>query len=156
MTYHLAQFNIARAKGPTDGLTDGDVMAEFMANLDPINKLADDSPGFVWRHQDADGNSTSVRAFDDPDILLNLSVWESVDTLRAYVYKSDHVAFVRRRVEWFEPVDDLPVMVMWWIPAGTTPTIEESVERLRHLAEHGPSPEGFTFRHRFDPPTDDQ
>ncbi len=128
-------------------------MAEFMAALDEINTLADTSPGFVWRHQDDSGNSTSVRAFDDPDLLLNLSVWEDFDSFWAYVYKSDHVGYLRRRTEWFEPVEDLPVMVMWWIPSGTLPSIDESVERLRSLAADGPTENAFTFRHRFDPPS---
>lgn len=147
--WHLAQFNVARAKGPTDG----PVMAEFMENLDRINALADGFDGFVWRHQTEAGNSTDVRAFeDDPDLLLNLSVWESADALRDYTYKSDHTAFLHRRREWFEPVADLPPIVLWWVTAGHHPSIEESIGRLRHLAEHGPGPEAFTFRDKIGPP----
>lgn len=146
--FHLAQLNVARAKGPTDG----PVMAEFMAALDHINALADASPGFVWRLQTDDGDATSIRAFDDPDMLLNLSVWEDFDSLHRYVYKTDHVDYLRRRTEWFEPVDGLPVMVMWWVPAGSVPTVEESIMRLRHLAEHGPTATAFSFRRRFAPP----
>ena len=147
--YHLAQFNVARAKGPTDG----PVMAEFMANLDRINGLADRSPGFIWRFQTEDGSATSVRAFDDPDLLLNLSVWADFAAWRHYVYKTEHVAYLRRRTEWFEPVEGLPVTVMWWIPAGSVPTVEDSIAKLHHLSEHGPTAEAFNFRTRFDPPS---
>jgi len=146
--FHLAQLNVARAKGPTDG----PLMAEFMANLDRINALADNSPGFVWRLQTEDGAATSIRAFDDPDLLLNLSVWEDFESFHHYVYKTDHVHYVRRRTEWFEPVEGLPVTVLWWVPAGSVPTVEASIERLHQLAEHGPTAEAFSFRRRFAPP----
>lgn len=146
--WHVAQFNVARAKGPTDG----PVMAEFMANLDRINALADESPGFVWRLQTEDGSATSIRAFDDPDLLLNMSVWENVDSLRHYVYRTEHTDFLRRRREWFEPVEELPVLVLWWVPAGANPTVDEAIQRLQRLAEQGPGPEAFTFRERFEPP----
>ncbi len=127
-------------------------MVEFMANLDRINGLADQSPGFVWRLQTDDGAATSIRAFDDPDILLNLSVWEDYESFHHYVYKTDHVTFMRRRAEWFQPVEGLPVTVMWWIPVGTVPSIDEAIDRLRRLGEQGPTPEAFNFRHRFEPP----
>ena len=146
--FHLAQFNVARAKGPTDG----PVMAEFMANLDRINGLADQSPGFVWRLQTEDGSATSIRAFDDPDALLNLSVWSDFESFHHYVYKTDHVDYVRRRADWFEPIEGLPVTVLWWIPAGTVPTVEQAIAKLRHLGEHGPTADAFNFRTRFDPP----
>ncbi len=146
--FHLAQLNVARAKGPTDG----PVMAEFMAGLDRINGLADAAPGFVWRLQTDDGTATSIRAFDDPDMLLNLSVWEDFESFHHYVYQTDHVTYLRRRTEWFEPVEGLPVTVLWWIRAGTVPTVEESIARLHHLAEHGPTAEAFSFRRRFAPP----
>lgn len=147
-SFHLAQLNVARAKGPTDG----PVMAEFMANLDRINALADTSPGFVWRLQTEDGSATSIRAFDDPDMLLNLSVWEDFESLHHYVYKTHHVDYLRRRTEWFEPVEGLPVTVMWWVPAGSVPTVEEAIERIHRLAEQGPTAEAFSFRRRFAPP----
>ena len=148
--YHLAQFNIAKAKGSTDG----PVMAEFMSSLERINELAESSPGFVWRFQTDDGDATSVRAFDDPDLLLNLSTWESIETFKEYVYKSDHASFLPRRREWFEPVADLPVMVMWWVPSGAKPTTDECIAKLTHLQEHGPTEAAFTFRTAFPPPAD--
>ncbi len=147
--WHLAQINIGRLVAPVDDPR----VAEFMENLDPINELAERSPGFVWRLQDESGNATAIRAFDDDTILPNLSVWTSVDALKDYVFRSDHTAFVRRRREWFLPMDDLPVLTMWWIPAGHVPTLVEARERIDHLVEHGPTSHAFTFHPLFDPPS---
>jgi len=143
--YHLAQFNIARLVAPLDD----PILADFVANLDTINKLAETYPGFVWRHQTAEGNSTSVQAFDDPRIIINFSVWESADTLFEYTYYSQHVEFFRRRKEWFERVPDLPVLVIWWIPTGHIPTVAEAIDKLKFLKQHGPTPLAFTFKQRF-------
>ncbi len=148
--WQLAQFNIAKALGPTDG----EVMAEFMAALDEINGLADHSPGFVWRLQEDNGNLTDVRIFDDHDLLLNLSVWESVEALREFTYRSAHGPYVKRRREWFTKPEGLPILVLWWVPAGTRPTALDGKARIELLAERGPSPDAFTFGHRFDPPSD--
>jgi hypothetical protein len=106
----------------------------------------------VWRLQDDSGNATAIRAFDDDTILPNLTVWESVEALKDYVFKSDHARFLRRRREWFLPLDDLPVLTMWWIPAGHIPTMEEAKERIDHLAEHGPTAHAFSFHPLFEPP----
>jgi hypothetical protein len=144
MEHHLAQLNIGRLRAPTDD----PLVAEFMEALDPINALADRSPGFVWRFQTDDGNATSERPYDDDTILVNFSTWESVEALADYVYRSDHTAFLRRRREWFERMDEI-VTVLWWVPAGHRPTVDEAKERLEHLREHGPTPHAFTFRHRF-------
>ncbi len=149
--FHLAQLNLARALGETDS----EVMAEFMANLDRINELAEQSAGYVWRLQTDEGDATSIRAFDDPQMLLNLTVWADVESLHDFTYKTGHVDYLRRRREWFEPVEGLPVTVLWWIPAGTVPTVEQAVEKLYHLAENGPSVEAFTFRDRFASPDAD-
>ncbi len=121
-------------------------MAEFVARLDEINALADRSPGFVWRLQTDDGDATSIRVFPEPLILVNLSVWESIEALRAFTYRSAHTAVMRRRAEWFERMDEAHV-VLWWVPAGTVPTLYEAKERLERLRADGPSPEAFTFRH---------
>lgn len=147
--WQLAAFNIAKANAPTDSPE----MAEFMAALDEINELAERSTGFVWRLQSDEGNATDIRAFDDPDLLLNLSVWADADSLWQYTYKSDHTPFLRRRREWFSHVPDLPVLVLWWVPAGHLPTVEESIAKLHELRDDGPTPSAFTFRQRFDPPT---
>jgi hypothetical protein len=127
-------------------------MADFMALLDPVNALADASPGFVWRLQSDEGNATAYRVFDDPDLLVNMSVWESIDALREFVYRNpDHLSAMRRRREWFEKMAELFV-VLWWIPAGQVPTLADAEERLTLLRAVGPSPDAFTFRQHFPPP----
>ncbi len=146
--WHLAQLNIGRLRYPVDDPR----LAEFMDNLAPINALAEQSPGFVWRLQDDSGNATNFRPFDDDTILPNFSVWESLDDLKNYVFKSDHAAFLRKRREWFEPMDDLPVLTMWWIPAGHVPTLAEARERVDHLAANGPTATAFSFHPTFGPP----
>lgn len=147
--YHIAQLNIARAIAPMDS----PVMAEFVALLDEINALADHSPGFVWRLQDGGGNATYIRPFADDRILVNLSVWESVEHLKEFVYKSAHGPVVRRRGEWFEKFDGA-YQVLWWVKAGEIPTVEEAKRRLDHLRESGESSYAFTFKRIFAPPED--
>lgn len=145
--YHLAQYNIARVLAPLDSPQ----LADFVANLDRINGIGDRSPGFVWRHQTAEGNSTAVRVRGDPMIIINFSVWEDADSLFEYTYRSDHAEVFRRRREWFDPHDGY-YLVLWWVPAGHEPTVEEAEERLGYLEEHGPSPHAFTLKERFPPP----
>jgi len=145
--YHLAQLNIAWARGAPGSA----VMAEFMAALDRVNALAEASPGFVWRLQTEDGNATAYRAFADERTLVNLTVWESVETLAGFVYGTGHVDVMRRRGEWFERMPDA-YLVLWWVPAGHRPTIAEAEERVVHLRSRGPTPHAFTFRRSFPPP----
>ncbi len=147
MKYHLVQYNIARLVAPLDDPR----LSDFVANLDRINRLGDRSPGFVWRCQTDEGNSTSVRVRGDPLILINFSVWESVEALFEFTYHSEHVQMYRRRREWFEPHAEAP-LVLWWIPAGHIPTVDEAEERLDYLRAHGPSPYAFTFKKRYPPP----
>ena len=147
----LAEINVGRLRAPVDD----PLVAEFMGALDEINALADRSPGFRWRFQTEDGNATSVRPYEDDSILINVSVWASVEALGDYVYRSDHTAFLRRRREWFERLSEV-VVALWWVPDGTRPTIEEAVARLDHLRRHGPTPHAFTFRDRFGPEGADQ
>jgi hypothetical protein len=123
-------------------------MAGFVTALEPINALADTSPGLVWRLQTEDGDATALRVFQDDRILINMSVWDSLEALRAYVYESRHLEFMRRRREWFDRMDGA-YLALWWLPAGTIPTIEDAKARLDLLREHGPSPEAFTFRTPF-------
>jgi len=145
--FHLAQVNIGRAKGPTDG----PVMAGFMARLDEINALADRSPGFVWRLQSDEGNATYFRPYPEDDrILLNMSVWESVEALKAYVYRSDHAQLLWQRKDWFEKFSGV-YTALWWVPAGHRPSIDEAKKRLAHLEQHGPAPFAFTFKQTFPP-----
>ena len=145
--WHLAQLNIARMVAPLDS----PVMAGFVAKIAEFNALADRSPGFVWRFQDDTGNATYLRPYDDDRIIFNMSVWESPDHLKAYVYRTGHADLVRQRQHWFEH-SDVAIMALWWIPAGTRPTVDEAKARLAHLRQHGPSAHAFGFRQIF-PPT---
>ena len=145
--YHLAQLNIGRAVAPLDDAR----LADFMNWLDEINALAEQSPGFVWRLQGDNGNNTSLKVSDDPQFIVNMSVWASIDDLHAFTYRSDHKAVFARRYEWFERADG-PNMVMWWVPAGSVPDVADALDRLRRLAEAGPTAEAFTFKQSFPPP----
>lgn len=149
--HHLAQYNVAKLVAPLDDPR----LADFHANLERINQLGDRSPGFVWRHQNADGNSTGTRVGDDPLVVINFTVWESIEALFEYTYHSDHVEVFRRRRDWFEDHGGQPYLVFWWIPAGHIPTVEEAEQRLAYLRDHGPTPHAFDFKHRFPPPVAD-
>ena len=144
MTYHLAQLNIGRMLAAIDD----PIMAEFVANLDRINALADGASGFVWRLQSDSGNATEFRPFADEMLIVNMSVWESLETLKDYVYKSAHAEIMRNRRQWFEKMDEV-FTVLWWIPAGTIPTVEEAKARLESLRQHGETPYAFSFRRSF-------
>ena len=138
---HLAQVNVARLREPLTS----PLLADFVAALEPINALADDAPGFVWRLQTETGDAKSINAFDDDRIIVNMSVWTSLEALRDFVYRSRHAEVMRRRREWFEQMTDAFV-VLWWIPAGHVPTLDEAKERLALLEADGPGPDAFTFR----------
>jgi hypothetical protein len=143
---HLAQLNVARLVAPIDDPR----IDDFRTNLAPVNALAEQSPGFVWRLQDDSGDATGIRAFDDERMILNLTVWESIDALADFVYRTGHVDFLRRRREWFEaPVE--AVTCLWWVEEGATPTVEDAIARLDHLRAPGATPTAFTFRTRFAP-----
>lgn len=143
--HHLAQVNVATLRAPLDGPE----LAGFVAQLEPINALADHSPGFVWRLQTEDGDATAVRPYPDPTVLINLSVWTDLAALRAYVYRSAHAAVMRNRREWFERFERVFV-ALWWVPAGHRPTVAEAVARLAHLEQHGPTRQAFTFGEPFE------
>ena len=142
----LAQVNIGRARGPMDQA----IMAGFVAQLATINSLADGSSGFVWRLQTEDGDATAVRPYADDRILINLSVWEDLAALQAFVFRSAHADVMRRRREWFERFPDAYV-TLWWVPVGHRPLVAEAVDRLAHLQAHGPTAYAFTFREAYDP-----
>jgi hypothetical protein len=135
-SHHLAQINVATLVAPTDS----PVVAEFMEALAPINVLADAAPGFVWRLEDETGNATDILFSDDPLFIVNMSVWESIEALRHYAYKTAHVL---KRVEMH--------LAMWWLPAGEVPTVEEGLRRIALIREHGPTAEAFTFAKAFEP-----
>ncbi|MEM9954032.1 MAG: DUF3291 domain-containing protein [Chloroflexota bacterium] len=142
--YHIAQVNIARMLAPIDS----NIMAGFVARLDEINALADQAEGFVWRLQSDDGNATDIRVFDDDMLIVNLSVWESVEALHAYTYKTDHAQLIKGRKQWFSQLGSHH-MAIWYIPAGQLPTTDDARARLEYLNAHGATPESFTFAHRF-------
>lgn len=147
-TVHLAQMNIAVPRYPTDDPR----MADFMHALDRINDVADNSPGFVWRLVSDGGNdATALRAdFGGEEQMINMSVWESVDDLWNYVYRSGHLDFLRRRGEWFTAPAGT-ITVLWWVPVGHIPSIEEGLDRLEMLRRDGPTSKAFSFRDRFEP-----
>jgi len=148
--YHLAQVNIGRIKGPIDG----PIMAGFVARLVEINALADNSPGFIWRLQTTAGNATYFRPYPHDDrILVNMSVWETIEALRHYVYKTAHAELLRQRHEWFEKFVGA-YTALWWVPVGHRPSIDEMKKRLDYLDKHGPTQFAFTFKTTF-PPDDE-
>src|SRR5262245_80033 len=133
--FHLAQANIGRLRAPVDHPS----MAGFRAALDPINALADRTPGFGWRLQPEDGNATAIRPYEADDLMaINMSVWESLESLQRFVYKSAHVEPLRGRRQWFEEIEG-PILVLWWIPVGHIPTVAEARERIEHLKVNGPT-----------------
>jgi Domain of unknown function (DUF3291) len=145
--WHVAQVNIALPHEPVDS----PLLADFAAMLEPINALADSSPGFVWRLQDESGDATGIRAFGDDRLIVNMSVWESIEALWSFVYESGHLDVMRRRREWFSRLAESH-QVVWWLPAGELPTVEEAERRLAALRERGPTPYAFTFKQRFEMP----
>lgn len=145
--YHLAQVNIGRMVAPLDS----PVMAEFVDNLDRINTLAESSPGFVWRLKGDGNDATSLRPFEDEMIIVNMSVWKTVEDLQQYVYRSAHTEIMRKRKQFFNKMEQA-FMVMWWIPAGHLPDVQEAKTHLEHLRAHGESDYAFTFRRIFPPP----
>lgn len=144
--YQLAQINIAHGRAAITSET----MKGFADRLDEINAIADQSPGFVWRLQTDEGDATTIQAFEDPLILVNISVWQDIDSLRAFVYKTDHVELLQDRDAWFTKTVAAH-QALWWIPAGHIPSVDESKERLEHLQVKGSSEVAFTFARPFYP-----
>ncbi|WP_144128296.1 DUF3291 domain-containing protein [Catellatospora sichuanensis] len=144
---HLAQLNVGRLVAPLDAPE----VADFVALLEPINKLADDAPGFVWRLTAADTDSAVDYRHDfGDDLLINMSVWRTRQDLWNYVYRTRHLAVLQRRREWFQRTVEVH-SVMWWVPDGHLPTAAEGMARLALLAEQGPGPGAFTFKDFHDP-----
>lgn len=150
MNVQLAQVNVAYAKAPLDDPR----LADFVARIDEINALAEKSPGFVWRYRAADSRDPYAREYDDPNVLFNLSVWNDVEALHAFTYRTAHAAVFARRAEWFDDAMAMMgsrAMALWWVPTGHQPTPIEAKARLAHLTTHGPSGHAFTFKQRFAP-----
>ena len=144
MSFHLAQINISRLLAPLDDPK----IAEFVAQLDPVNALADGAPGFVWRLQSDSGNATDIAYSNDPLVIVNMSVWESIEALKDFAYGPGHVDVLRKRAEWFEK-SEKPSYCLWWIEAGHIPTLTEGRERLEHYQRYGASPFSFWFSQAF-------
>lgn len=149
-SYQLAQINVARLVAPIDDPR----IADFVAQLDSVNKLAEASSGFVWRLKSDAGNATDVPYNDDPLTIVNMSVWESVQALKNFTYQSHHVNVLRDRAKWFEKMA-LPYYCLWWVPAGHVPTVFEARERLEHYQKHGPTPQAFWFSQLFPAPAEE-
>jgi Domain of unknown function (DUF3291) len=145
--YHLCQVNIALGKE----LTSHPVMADFVAQLDEINAIADTSPGFIWRLQSDNGHAVDIRVYDNPKIIYNMSIWESADALHQYTYRTQHATVFANRKDWFLPLEG-PQVALWWIKAGDIPETEEGKRRLDYLREHGPSEYAFTFKQTYPVP----
>ena len=144
--FQLAQINIAATKEPLES----PVMAEFVANLDRINELAERSAGFVWRLKGEGNDATSLRPLGE-NVIVNMSVWDGIESLNAYVYRSAHTEIMRRRREWFDRMREMH-MALWWVRRGHHPALDEAIGRLEHLRQHGPTGFAFTFRTAFPPP----
>ena len=147
--YQLAQVNIGIAKGEMDS----EVMKVFADNLEPINAIAEASVGFVWRLKDGAGNATDIVFSDNPNELVNMSVWESVDDLKHFMFKTHHIDFLKRKKEWFETPSQA-TYVLWWIPAGHLPSIEEAKQKLTLIRKYGETAEAFSFKKVFAAPSD--
>ncbi|QIQ02702.1 DUF3291 domain-containing protein [Streptomyces liangshanensis] len=148
--YELAQVNIARLKYPLDSAE----LKDFVDALDPVNAVADESAGFVWRLQSDSGNATDVPVFGDAWLIVNLSVWRDVEALKAFMYAGRHRELLSRRREWFERVEEA-MTALWWVPAGHRPTVAEAERHLRHLRENGPAAHTFTLRESYPAPGED-
>lgn len=150
MVYQLAQANVAYAIAPADDPR----LADFVARLDEINQLADRSLGFVWRYI-TDSRDPSQREFTDPLVLFNMSVWESIEALHAYTYRTAHAEVYAARKRWFVDQKSLVgghALAMWWVPHGERPSVADAKDRLATITAHGPSERAFTFKQRFPPP----
>lgn len=145
--YHLAQVNVARFKA---ALNDP-IMKEFVDFLEPVNKFAEDSPGFVWRLQDDQGRSASYieTPFKDEMMAVNISVWEDVDAFKGFVYGSVHSYFLRNKKKWFDMKGNSQ-FVLWWLPKGELPTLEMAKDKLEFHEKHGDSPSAFTMKSFYD------
>jgi hypothetical protein len=145
--YQLAQINIAQMKGVN---IDDPIMKEFVDNLDEINALAENSEGFIWRLKDDSNNATSINPYQNEQILVNISVWESIESLETFTYKTFHTDFLKRRKEWFE-LFGKAYYALWWISKGQFPTIQEAVDKLGYLQKNGATEAVFDFKTIFLP-----
>lgn len=147
MVFHFAQINIARFRMPMEHPAN----AEFIGSLDRVNAIAEQQPGFVWRFTGEGNNALDVKAYEDPNVAVNMSLWTDFDALTAFVFRNEaHGTIMRRRTEWFEKLEFY--MALWWVAAGRILTVEDGKARIEHLRTHGPSPFAFTFKSPFPAP----
>ena len=144
--YNIAQVNIGRIRAELDD----PMMAGFVNRLEEINALADASQGFVWRLAGTENNATYLRPFEDSWMILNMSVWDSVEHLRQFVYQTSHRELLRQRNDWFERLTNV-YAALWWVPAAHIPSVDEAKQRLAHLEKNGPTQFAFTFQKMFEP-----
>lgn len=142
--FHLAQINIARARYDLTS----PAMHGFVSRLEQVNALADASPGFIWRLQTEDGDATALRVFDDPLLVINMSVWRDIESLKNFVYRSLHSELYKNRSTWFDRIDSAN-QALWWLPAGSLPTIDEGKVKLQLVERQGETPAAFTFARQF-------
>ncbi|MFD2168329.1 DUF3291 domain-containing protein [Thalassotalea euphylliae] len=137
----LAQLNIATALAPLES----EQLKEFVDNLDRINGIAEQSPGFIWRLKDDSGNATNISYFDNPNTIINMSLWESIGALKHFMFMTDHLAIMKQKAKWFEKPNKA-TYVLWWVDKGHIPTIDEALTRLALLQESGDTPQAFSFK----------
>ncbi len=142
--FHLAQINIAKAKADLTSPT----MTEFVDRLDEINQLAERAPGFIWRLQTEEGDATSLNVFNDPSLIINMSVWRDIESLQDYVYQSLHLELLKGKKSWFSRMDGAQ-QALWWIDAGHIPSVEEGKIRLQMIQTQGPTAKAFNFAHPY-------
>jgi hypothetical protein len=144
---HLAQLNI----GKTRFNLESDEMAEFVNNLEPINAIAESSPGYIWRLKDDSGDATNIEVENNPDLIVNMSLWDNVESLKNFMFKTHHIDFLKRKKEWFVPTTEASY-VLWWVQEGHIPTVQEAMEKLEYLRQNGETPEAFSFKREFAKP----
>jgi uncharacterized protein DUF3291 len=144
--FQLAQLNIATMKESKES----PLMADFVANLERVYAIAEGTPGFVWRLKDEVEEAAGMRLFGE-GTLINMSVWENIEALRSFVFKSAHLEVLHRRREWFEKMGEAHT-VLWWVPAGWRPTVTEARDKLMHLRRYGPTAQAFSFGESFAAP----
>jgi len=146
--YQIAEINIAKMNGVN---INDPIMKEFVDNLDKVNAVAENSEGFVWRLKDESNNSTNLNPYNDEQVIINISVWENIETLENFIYKTFHTDFLKRRKEWFKTFGKA-YTAMWWMPKGQFPTIQEAVDKLDYLQKNGSSNIVFDFKNKFPQP----
>jgi hypothetical protein len=146
--YKIAEINVARMKWVN---INDPMMKEFVENLDKVNSIAEMSEGFIWRLKDDNNNATSLNPFDDEQIIINVSVWENLEKLENFMYKTFHSEFLKRRKEWFQQYGKAHT-ALWWVQHGHFPTLQEAIANLDYLQKNGPTQKVFDLKNKFPPP----